>query len=132
MDKQVREIRGQCRTIQCDWITYPCSFEIYFYFMCMGVLPTCVSVHYVCTVLKEAFRGCWIPGTGVRHGCEPWYGCWELNTGPLKEQSHELFKFPVFVKFGINFGFNFITQVKIYCHFFICTEFFMAQCVDYF
>ena len=20
MDKQVREIRGQCRTIQCDWI----------------------------------------------------------------------------------------------------------------
>jgi hypothetical protein len=26
------------------------------------------------------------PGTGVTGGCEPPWGCWELNTGPLEEQ----------------------------------------------
>jgi hypothetical protein len=26
------------------------------------------------------------PGTGATDGCEPSYGCWELNLGPLQEQ----------------------------------------------
>jgi hypothetical protein len=32
--------------------------------MCMSILPECMSVHCVWTVLLEAQRGCQIPGTG--------------------------------------------------------------------
>lgn len=32
-------------------------FKFYFYLMCMGILPACVSIHRVYTVLTEARRG---------------------------------------------------------------------------
>ena len=31
------------------------------YFMCMGVLPSCMSVHHTCTMCMEFRRGCCIP-----------------------------------------------------------------------
>lgn len=30
----------------------------YYYFICMGILPACTSVHHMCTVPKEPRRGC--------------------------------------------------------------------------
>ena len=35
---------------------------------------------------SEKRKGDGIPDTGVRDGCEPPCGFWELNLGPLKEQ----------------------------------------------
>lgn len=32
-------------------------FEIYFYAMCMGILPAYMSMHHVCAVLEEAKNG---------------------------------------------------------------------------
>lgn len=51
----------------------------------MFCLSICCAPH-VCLVPKEARRGCLIPKTGVTDGCEPLFGCWELNVGPLEEQ----------------------------------------------
>jgi hypothetical protein len=28
-----------------------------------------------------------VPEEGITDGCEPPYGCWELNSGPLEEES---------------------------------------------
>jgi hypothetical protein len=41
--------------------------------MCISVLPACVSVRF--------------PGTRITDSCELLRGCWELNLGPLEEQS---------------------------------------------
>ncbi|XP_038167074.1 ras-related protein Rab-13 isoform X2 [Arvicola amphibius] len=38
-------------------------------------------------VPSEVRREWWTPGTLVTDGCEPPRGCWELNSGPLEEQS---------------------------------------------
>jgi hypothetical protein len=43
--------------------------------MCIGVLSAC---------LCEGVRS---PGTGVIDSCELLYGCWDLNSGPLEEQT---------------------------------------------
>ena len=55
---------------------------IYIYFTYMDVLPACMSAHPVCLSIKDTRH----PGTGVKDGCEPLCGCWELNLGPLGEQ----------------------------------------------
>lgn len=46
--------------------------------MCVGILPACMSVHYMYAVPSEARRGHQIP-------LEP-YRCWESNQGPLGNQ----------------------------------------------
>jgi hypothetical protein len=38
---------------------------------------------YVNTLLLSPYT----PEEGITDGCEPPYGCWELNSGPLEEQS---------------------------------------------
>ena len=38
------------------------------------------------TCQRKSEDGVKYPGTGVTDGCEPLYGCWESNLGPLKEQ----------------------------------------------
>ena len=55
-------------------------------FMCMGVLPACVFVHHVCTVLTKAKRGQQIPGTGVTGEFVLSRAGWELNRCCLGEQ----------------------------------------------
>jgi hypothetical protein len=39
---------------------------------------------YTVAVFRWTRRGHWIP---ITDGCEPPCGCWELNSGPLEEQS---------------------------------------------
>ena len=57
--------------------------------MCMGVLPACMSVNHLHAWdprrPEDDIRS---PETGVIGGCKllP-YGCWELNLGPLEEQT---------------------------------------------
>lgn len=41
----------------------------------MNVFPSCMSVHYMHAVLKEARRGHEKPGTGVIECFEPSRGC---------------------------------------------------------
>jgi hypothetical protein len=64
---------------------YTCIFYMYGCFACKYICAP-----YVCTELKEA-RGAEkvvrSPGTGVTDHCESPCVCWELNQGPLKEQS---------------------------------------------
>jgi hypothetical protein len=52
----------------------------------MGVLFACLCAMCVqcCGRPQEGIRSL---GTGVIDGCELSCGCWELNPGPLKEQS---------------------------------------------
>lgn len=51
------------------------------YFMCMGVLSACLSVHHVCAVSVEASRGQWMPlGLEIQHGYKL-----PCNLGPQKE-----------------------------------------------
>lgn len=40
---------------------------------------------HACLVPLEVRSGCWIFGTGVRSGCEPTCGFWEMKLGPLQE-----------------------------------------------
>ena len=53
--------------------------------MCMGNLHECMSVHHTCTVPTKPEENIVSLGTRVTEGCEPPYGCWELNQGPLDE-----------------------------------------------
>ena len=46
----------------------------------------CSAYLYVYRAPLKVRRGHWIPGTGVTDDCEPPYGCWEWNLGPLQEQ----------------------------------------------
>ena len=55
-------------------------------FICISILPTCMSVHYMHETPKTR-RGCWILGAGFMNHYQPLCGCWELNPGPLEEQS---------------------------------------------
>ena len=51
-----------------------------FYFMCMNVLPACLSVHHMsawCPGKPE--EGIRFPRTGVTDGCKTPSVCWELN-----------------------------------------------------
>jgi hypothetical protein len=45
-------------------------FKIYFYFMCMSVLPVCIL--NACLIPMEARRGRQIPGSGATDGCDVW------------------------------------------------------------
>lgn len=56
--------------------------KTYFYFMCMGALPTCVSVQHMHAVPKEPRRKCPISWTWVRDNCK--LSCKAGN--PLKQQ----------------------------------------------
>jgi hypothetical protein len=51
----------------------------------MGVLT--MSMHHLHGVPKRIREGNKSFGTGVTDSCEPPCVCWELNLGPLKEQS---------------------------------------------
>lgn len=58
---------------------------IYFYFMCLTVLPTHLCVHHTCVVPREVREG--LRYLGVTDGYEMLCGCWESNSHPLEEQS---------------------------------------------
>ena len=58
-------------------------FNYYFYFMCMGVLPDCTSVHHRHKVLVESRGGIWSPGPGITDSCQQPCGCWGLNPEDL-------------------------------------------------
>lgn len=58
----------------------------YYYFMCMGVLQTCMSVHHVHTwCLWRSEENVRFPITEVTDGFEPPCRCWKLNLGSLEE-----------------------------------------------
>jgi hypothetical protein len=50
-------------------------FLIYLFILCVGVHHSCLQTHQ-----KRA-------SDPITDGCEPPCGCWELNSGPLEEQS---------------------------------------------
>jgi hypothetical protein len=52
----------------------------------MGVLPVCMSVHYLYAVTVEASTGIRSPGAEVTDSCELPRGCWEPNLGSLQDQ----------------------------------------------
>lgn len=52
----------------------------------MSSLPTRMSLYQVRAWCSEKLeKGITSSGTGVKHRCELWCGCWELYPGPLKE-----------------------------------------------
>ena len=57
---------------------------VYFYFMCMDILPTRMLVPLV---FVGARRKCQFLGTGITDDCELPCWCWEPNLDPLEEQS---------------------------------------------
>lgn len=62
-------------------------FFSFLHYMCMSILPTCVSVHCMhawCQWGSEGGVGSL--RTGHTDGCESTCGCWEPNPGPLQEQ----------------------------------------------
>jgi hypothetical protein len=46
------------------------SFKIFYYFVCIGVLSACISVHHMYAVLVEARRGVAFPKTRIIYGCQ--------------------------------------------------------------
>lgn len=53
-----------------SWITV-LQRLVYFYCMCMGVFPTCMSASCACLVPWEPEERASIPGTGCELGTEP-------------------------------------------------------------
>ena len=59
--------------------------------MCIDALPTWISVHCVHVWCPQRPKKVLTPpGTGVRNGCEPPCGCWDLNLGLLVHSAHNL------------------------------------------
>lgn len=50
-----------------------------------SVLPVYICVSCECLCLQQSEGGIGSPGSGVRGGCEPPWGCWELNLGPREK-----------------------------------------------
>lgn len=65
-----------------------CCFRfMYFYFVCMVGLPSCVSVH--CVYVHNAQKGqtrVRYPRAGVGDGCELPFRCWDTHPGPQQGQ----------------------------------------------
>jgi hypothetical protein len=55
-----------------------------FHFMCVSVLPACMYMHQMCACSSEKRAS--NPLELEVDSCEPSWGYWELNLGPLKEQ----------------------------------------------
>ena len=63
--------------------TSPCKDEIFlFFFFFNNLFILCIWVH--CRCLQTHQKRASDP---ITDGCEPPCGCWELNSGPLEEQS---------------------------------------------
>lgn len=63
------------------------SFEIYFYFLRMGVLSAFMYIHHLtCLAPMEATKGYRILGAGVTAVCGLPCGCCESNLGRLQER----------------------------------------------
>lgn len=56
---------------------------IYFYFMYMAALPTCMFLNCVHTMPTVGNKS---SGSGITNGCELLYGCEEQNPSPVDEQ----------------------------------------------
>lgn len=54
--------------------------------MCMGVLYAYVCAQVCAWYLQRQEQGLGSTGTGLKDAYKPPYGCWESNSGPLKEQ----------------------------------------------
>jgi hypothetical protein len=53
----------------------------------MSVLPACVPLyHLYAWSVQRTEEDIGSPGTGVTGGCEPLFGCWESNLGPVQEK----------------------------------------------
>lgn len=64
------------------------SFTDLFIFMCMDVLPVCISVYHMhAWCLWRSEEDIISLGTRVIDSCEWPFDCWELNQEPLEEQS---------------------------------------------
>jgi hypothetical protein len=61
-------------------------FTLKSYFYVCGFLPGCLCTVCVPWCPKRPEEGVRSHGTGVRERCEPPWGCWESNLGPLEEQ----------------------------------------------
>lgn len=55
-------------------------FILFLHFMCVSVLPVCMSAHHMHERLEWG-------QPGVTEGCQLQHGCWELNHSHLEEQS---------------------------------------------
>jgi hypothetical protein len=76
---------------------------VYFYFMCMSVLPVWMSVNQLCAWVEQGPEwDVWSAGTGVANGCELPCGCWESNPGLLEEHPVLLLAKPLFTRFLKN------------------------------
>lgn len=56
--------------------------SIYFYFMCVRSLPTCMDVHCVCAMPAQSEEGMWFPTSGLMCSREAPCGSWEEQRGP--------------------------------------------------
>lgn len=57
---------------------------VFFIYLCECFACMYICIPPVCLVLSEACIGS--SDTGVRHGCEPLWSCWDFNLGPLQKQ----------------------------------------------
>lgn len=66
------------KQVACDIVK---NFSIIFVsFMCLNVLPACMSVWHVDVQWpKMSKEGIVAPRTGVMDGCQLPYGCWKLS-----------------------------------------------------
>lgn len=71
-----------------------CSFifKIYFYFICMGVLPSCMSVPRACGAREDQKRVSGPLELELEMIVKWLSRCWESNLGPWEEQSELLTK----------------------------------------
>lgn len=73
-------------------ITFPSFIFIVCGRVCAGICDMCATC--VCMALAEVGRGCQAPGSwSCRQLWGNWHGCWELSSGPAKEQQRLLPEF---------------------------------------
>lgn len=59
---------------------------VYFYFLCVKVLPSCLYALYAYVRGTCGGQKWVLDHLELELGYELWHECWELNSGPLKEQ----------------------------------------------
>lgn len=83
------------------------SFSLFFKGIFVWISVLFIWVPHACLAPAGARRGHWVPGTIITDGCEPPYGPWKLNLGPLPEQQvlralePSIFPPPLFLLFEV-------------------------------
>jgi hypothetical protein len=94
----------------CMYVMHICTMHVHIYMYICYLFNVCE--YTIAPFLQTHLKGASDP---ITDGCEPPCGCWELNSGPLKEQSVLFFLNNFFTRYFLHLQFKCYPKSPLYC-----------------